>query len=328
MPDYLTKLVKELEPYVPGEQRADRKYIKLNTNENPYPPSKKVKEGIYTELDRLRLYPDPECELLKHALSKEYGLPMSSIFVGNGSDEILAFCFPAFFKDGAVAFPNITYSFYPVYSNLFETEFIEVPLSEDFSVDVSAYNNKNFSRLSSKQDKSGKKVTGILLPNPNAPTGTYLRLSEIETLVSENQDKVVLIDEAYIDFGGQSAVSLIEKYKNLLVVMTFSKSRSLAGLRVGYAMGDKDLISALNKIKNSFNSYTLDRLSIAGATAGISDREYFEETTKKIIESREWISYELIKLDFTVIPSLANFIFVKHESLKADYIFDRLLGGS
>ncbi|MEI8216749.1 MAG: histidinol-phosphate transaminase [Eubacteriales bacterium] len=326
MIDYLTKLVKEIEPYVPGEQRADRKYIKLNTNENPFPPSPRVKEGIYTELDRLRLYPDPECNLLKSAVSKEYNVGMENVFIGNGSDEILAFAFPAFFNDGMVAFPNITYSFYPVFANLFQTKFLEMPLNDDFSIDVNSYSDENYRRIHRKSENKEEfqRISGILISNPNAPTGIALKLQDIEKLIQNNQDKLVLIDEAYIDFGGETAVSLVKKYKNLLVVMTFSKSRSLAGLRVGFAIGDVELIDALNKIKNSFNSYTLDRLAIAGATAALLDKEYFAKTRHKIISNREKLTNELIKLDFNVIPSQANFIFVSHERIKAGDLFQKL----
>ncbi len=326
MAEYLTKLAREIEPYVPGEQRADREYIKLNTNENPYPPSTRVKEGIYTELERLRLYPDPECNLLKTAISKEYNVGKENIFIGNGSDEILAFAFPAFFKDGTVVFPNITYSFYPVFSNLFDTKYLEIPLTEDFSINALDYNNKNYRRelIKSGAPDCEVKISGILIPNPNAPTGRGLKLNEIEEILKNNLERVVLIDEAYIDFGGESAIELIKKYPNLLVAMTFSKSRSLAGLRVGFAIGNKVLIEALNKIKNSFNSYTLDRLAIAGATASIQDSVYFAETRDKIISTRDKITNDLIKLDFNVIPSQANFIFVSHESYKAEYLFLKL----
>lgn len=326
MAEYLTKLVREIEPYVPGEQRADRKYIKLNTNENPYPPSPRVKEGIYTELDRLRLYPDPECNLLKSAISKEFNVERYNVFIGNGSDEILAFAFPAFFKDGTVVFPNITYSFYPVFANLFDTKYLEMPLREDFSINPLDYNSRNYQRelIKSGVPDEETKISGILISNPNAPTGRGLRLSEIEEILKNNLASVVLIDEAYIDFGGESAIELIKKYPNLIVVMTFSKSRSLAGLRVGFAIGSKGLIEALNKIKNSFNSYTLDRLSIAGATASLQDKAYFIETRDKIVSARENLSNDLINLDFNVLPSQANFIFVSHETIRAEHLFLKL----
>ena len=225
-----------------------------------------------------------------------------------------------------VAFPNITYSFYPVFANLFETKFLEIPLNDDFSIDVNSYNDENYKRIYRKSENKDEfqRVSGILISNPNAPTGMALKLHEIERIIQNNQDKLVLIDEAYIDFGGESAVSLVKKYKNLLVVMTFSKSRSLAGLRVGFAIGDVELIDALVKIKNSFNSYTLDRLAIAGATAALLDKEYFTKTRHKIISNREKLTNELIKLDFNVIPSQANFILVSHERIQAGELFQKL----
>ncbi|MGI6730401.1 MAG: histidinol-phosphate transaminase [Anaerovoracaceae bacterium] len=334
MNPYFTALAQGLEPYVPGEQPKDKKYIKLNTNENPYPASEKVKNEIRSAMDDLRLYPDPEAMDLRRTIAAYYNekilniktgkalnivdgerpktLTEKNVFVGNGSDEVLAFAFPAFFTGKKIAYPDITYSFYPVYANLFQAEITEIPLKEDFSIEITDYLalDKNYS--------------GILIPNPNAPTGRCLPLSEIEKMLRANPDKVILMDEAYIDFGGETAVSLVGRYENLLVVQTFSKSRSLAGLRVGFAIGSEALIEGLNRIKNSFNSYTIDRLAMAGAKAAIEDDTYFEENKNKIIRTRERVAENLKEMKFSVIPSRANFLFITHKEIKAEEIFLKL----
>ncbi|HHY24619.1 MAG TPA: histidinol-phosphate transaminase [Clostridiaceae bacterium] len=252
MSRYWSDIVSKLEPYVPGEQPKDKKYIKLNTNENPYPPSPKVLEAIKNACNSdIRLYPDPECDILRKTIAEYFNLEKEQVFVGNGSDELLAFSFMAFFNPGKpIFFPDITYSFYPVYSQIFNIDYKLVELDEEFSVPVDKFLEKN---------------GGIILPNPNAPTGKFLPIESIEIILSGNPDSVVIIDEAYIDFGGESASRLINEFPNLLVIQTLSKSRSLAGLRLGFALGNKKLTEGLDRVKNSFNSYTIDRLALAGA---------------------------------------------------------------
>jgi histidinol-phosphate aminotransferase len=348
MNSYLSELAKGLIPYVPGEQPMDRQYIKLNTNENPYGPSESVLTAIAEEVSNLRLYPDPDCKSLRQALSAYYKVESNQLFVGNGSDEVLALAFPAFFSGGTVLFPDITYSFYPVYAKLFNTDYIEIPLKADFSVDAEDYTSNAIEKImnaninntsidsadrsissvessSRSADSSTKSIVrGILLPNPNAPTGRYLGLEEIEKIVAANRDKVVIIDEAYIDFGGESAVGLLSSYENLLAVMTLSKSRSLAGLRLGFAIGSPALIQGLETVKNSFNSYTVDRLAMKGAISAMEDEPYFQDTRHKIMATRERVSEVLTQLDFEVVPSSANFIFIQHQTKKASYLFDML----
>lgn len=306
---FFTKLVQEIEPYVPGEQPKDRKYIKLNTNENPYPPSPKALEAIKTVSEELKLYPDPECTALRETAAHYYGLKKEQVFVGNGSDEVLAFCFPAFFLDKKLLFPDITYSFYPVYAKLFGVEYETKPLKEDFEIDIENYCND---------------CGSILLPNPNAPTSKYLEVDKIEEILNKNPNHVVVIDEAYVDFGGTSCTGLINQYPNLLVVQTLSKSWSFAGLRVGFALGNGHLIDGLNRIKNSFNSYTLDTLAQVGAKAALEDISYFNETKNKIIKTREKTVKELLQLQFKIVNSQANFIFVTHEKMTAKDIFEKL----
>ena len=311
MSTYWSELTKSLTPYIPGEQPQDKKYIKLNTNENPYPPSPKVIRAINdaTNTD-LKLYPDPTCDQLKSTIAEYFKLQNEQIFVGNGSDEILAFSFPAFFNPGdKIAYPDITYSFYPVYANFFKLIPEIISLKMDFSISI-----ENF-KIANK---------GTIIPNPNAPTGKCLNIDQIESLTKTITNKIIIIDEAYIDFGGESTIALINKYKNLLVIHTLSKSRSLAGLRVGYAVGHKDLIAGLDRIKNSFNSYTLDRLALAGGIAAIEDDEYFQETRAKIIKTREHTIKELNKLDFNIIDSKANFIFASHPKYNAEKLFSKL----
>lgn len=317
MKNYLSELARSLKPYTPGEQPKDKKYIKLNTNENPYPPSKLVGKAIEFETEDLRLYPDPEATALRESLAKYYGLKADQIFVGNGSDEVLAFAFPAFFSGGTVLFPDITYSFYPIFAGLFATAYQEVPLKKDFALDPSDYFPENRSEMA-------KNPSGILIANPNAPTGRYLPLGELEKIILANPETVVLVDEAYVDFGGESATSLINTYDNLLVVMTLSKSRSLAGLRIGFALGNPHLIEGLSRIKNSFNSYTIDRLAMAGAIFAIEDEAYFQETRHKIMKTRETVAEKLEAMGFQVIPSRANFLFVRHQNKAAKDLFNAL----
>jgi len=310
--NFFSGLVEKLEPYVPGEQPKNNNYIKLNTNENPYPPSPKVIRAIKEAANEdLRLYPDPECEKLRNTASDYYNIDAEQIFVGNGSDEVLAFSFGAFFADRRIFFPDITYSFYPVYAKLYNVAFEKIPLDRNFEINEADYFMKD---------------GGIIIPNPNAPTSKYLDLNKIEEILKTNKENVVLIDEAYIDFGGDSCTSLLNKYSNLLVVQTLSKSRSLAGLRVGFAFGSEELISGLNRIKNSFNSYTLDRIALVGATEALKDDAYFKEKKNKIIQTREETSHALKTLNFNVLDSKTNFIFISHERLNAEYIFNKLRG--
>ncbi len=308
---YWSQVLKTVEPYVPGEQPRDREYIKLNTNENPYPPSPLVLEAMKKEISGdLRLYPDPTCHDLLEAIGAYYGKDTSQVFVGNGSDEVLAFAFLAYFNQGdRILYPDITYSFYPVYANMFQISYDLIPLNEDFKVKVEDYQREN---------------KGVIIANPNAPTGKLLSLADIKQILDWNKDQVVIVDEAYIDFGGQSAVSLIDEYDNLLVVQTMSKSRSLAGMRIGFAIGHPDLIDGLNRVKNSINSYTIDRLALVAGRAAMEDKEYFEKTRLKIMETREWVTRELRAIGFDVIPSAANFIFASPASMEAEKLFLQL----
>lgn len=311
MSKFWSSMVKRTEPYVPGEQVVQQDIVKLNTNENPYPPSPKVIEAIRGEMERnLQLYPSPTADDLRTTIGQRYALTADEVFVGNGSDEVLAFSFMAFFEPGQpIRFPDVTYSFYPVYAKLFDIRYEEVALNEDFTLQV---------------DKFFQSEGGVILPNPNAPTSLYANLEHIEEIVENNPDQVVIIDEAYIDFASKSAAELIQQYDNLLVIQTTSKSRSLAGLRVGYAMGNAALIDALIRIKDSFNSYTLDRLALVGAQAAFEDEEYFMETIAKITATRDKISVALQKLGFTVLPSQANFVFVRHETVLAEILYNGL----
>lgn len=304
MSKFWSPFVKDLVPYVPGEQPKLSRLVKLNTNENPYGPSPKAIAAMQAELnDNLRLYPDPNGERLKQAVADYYGVQTNQVFVGNGSDEVLAHAFHALFQHGKpLLFPDVTYSFYPVYCGLYGIEPQIVPLDEQFRIRVEDYAQSN---------------GGIIFPNPNAPTGCLLPLEAIERLLQGSPDSVVLVDEAYIDFGGETAISLVDKYPNLLVTQTLSKSRSLAGLRVGIAVGHADLIEALERIKNSFNSYPLDRMAIAGAAAAFEDRAYFEQTCQQVIDSREHLTAALRALGFEVLPSAANFVFARHPAKDA-----------
>jgi histidinol-phosphate aminotransferase len=305
MSRFWSRVVRDLTPYVPGEQPKLANLIKLNTNENPYPPSPKALAAMQAELGddatRLRLYPDPNADALKGAVAHRYGVTPQQVFVGNGSDEVLAHVFQALLKhDAPILFPDITYSFYPVYCGLYGIDYTTVPLTADFAIDPADY--------CGRPEKTG----GIIFPNPNAPTGRLLALDAIEQIAAANPDAVLVVDEAYVDFGGESAIPLVAKYDNLLVIHTLSKSRSLAGLRVGYAIGHPDLIEALERVKNSFNSYPLDRLAIVGAVAAIEDEAHFQKTCAAVIATRETLVAKMTKLGFEVLPSAANFIFARH----------------
>ncbi|WP_061874035.1 histidinol-phosphate transaminase [Acinetobacter lactucae] len=308
--------VRELEPYVPGEQPKIQNLLKLNTNENPYPPSPKVVEAVQAVLtqqaDALRLYPDPDATALKQAIAKQQNIEVSQVFVGNGSDEVLAHIFKAFFlQDEPILYPDITYSFYPVYSQFFGTKTKEVPLNDNFEIEVKDYIQPN---------------GGVIITNPNAPTSIALGLAEIEQILKANPNRVVVIDEAYVDFGAESAVNLVNRYENLVVCQTTSKSRSLAGLRVGFAIAQSHLIAALEAVKNSFNSYPIDRFAIAAAVASFEDQTYFEEQCQKVISSREKLVDNLTALGFKVLPSKANFIFTSHPSHDAGQLAQQLRG--
>ena len=311
MSQFWSPLVHRLTPYVPGEQPKISELIKLNTNENPYPPSPRAVAAMAQELGAdgasLRLYPDPGADRLKAAVAAhfaEHSIDASPVFVGNGSDEVLAHVFLALLKhDAAILIPDISYSFYPVYCGLYEIEYTAVALGERLEIRVDDYLNR-----------SGK-CGGIVIANPNAPTGDLLPLAEIERLAAAHPQSVVVVDEAYIDFAGEvvpTAIALVNRYPNLLVIRTLSKSHSLAGLRVGYAVGDRALIEALNRVKDSFNSYPLDRLAIAGASAAIDDRGHLETTRRAVMNTRERLVADLESLGFEVLPSAANFIFPRH----------------
>ncbi|WP_060511275.1 histidinol-phosphate transaminase [Pseudomonas sp. NBRC 111124] len=312
MSRFWSPFVKALVPYVPGEQPKMARLVKLNTNENPYGPSPKALEAMRAELnDNLRLYPDPNSDRLKQVVAEYYGVTPAQVFVGNGSDEVLAHIFHGLFQHdrGPLLFPDVSYSFYPVYCGLYGIPFEQVALDEQFQIRIADYAKAN---------------AGIIFPNPNAPTGCLLPLQAIEQLLQANRDSVVVVDEAYIDFGGETAISLVGRYDNLLVTQTLSKSRSLAGLRVGLAVGHPDLIEALERIKNSFNSYPLDRMAIVGAAAAFEDRAYFEETCRKVIDSREALVEQLVAKGFEVLPSAANFIFARHPQQDAAQLAARL----
>jgi len=304
MSQFWSPIVHALTPYVPGEQPKVSNLIKLNTNENPYGPSPKVLELLKKQSsDALRLYPDPNATELKEAIAKYYNVDIETVFVGNGSDEVLAHTFAGLLKkEKPLLFPDISYSFYPVYCGLYEIEYEQIPLNDQLEIDLKTYPSTN---------------GGIIFPNPNAPTGRLTPLSQIENLLQINCQSVVVVDEAYIDFGGESAISLVDKYPNLLVIQTFSKSRSLAGLRVGFAIGNPELIEGLERIKNSFNSYPLDRFAIKGAAASLEDEAYFKVCCQRVISTRTKLTNQLTALNFTVLPSSANFVFAQHASKDA-----------
>lgn len=305
--------IRKVVPYTPGEQPNEPDMIKLNTNENPYPPAPGVTKALQEiKTDTLRLYPDPTAGDLVHAIAKNYGLKDEQVFVGVGSDDVLAMSFLTFFNSGKpVLFPDITYSFYDVWADLFRIPYECKALDEDFCIRKEDYFGEN---------------GGIIFPNPNAPTGVELPLSDIEEILQHNPDVIVIVDEAYVDFGARSALGLIEKYDNLLVVQTFSKSRSMAGMRIGFACGNPQLIKYLNDVKYSFNSYTMDRTALAAGVAAVKDQAYFQETCNKIIETREWTKKELKALGFSFQDSMSNFIFAAHETCPAEKIFEALRG--
>jgi len=303
--------VRKVVPYVPGEQPNQAKMIKLNTNENPYPPAPGVAKLLSEfDVDKLRLYPEPTCKVLVDAIAEYYGLSSEQVFVGVGSDDVLAMIFMTFFNsDKPILFPDITYSFYDVWADMLRIPYETKALDETFQI--------------RKEDYYGE-CGGIIFPNPNAPTGILMKLSEIEDIVARNPDVIVVVDEAYIDFGGESALPLIDKYDNLLVVQTFSKSRSMAGMRIGFAMGQPKLIRYINDVKYSFNSYTMNQTALALGVEAIRDKAYFEETRNKIIETREWTKQELKKLGFSFGDSMSNFIFATHTSVPASEIYEAL----
>ncbi len=298
MSRFWSPVVSRLSPYVPGEQPKRDGLVKLNTNENPYPPSPLVLDAIAAATDRLRLYPDATSTRLREAIAKRYGVAAEEVFVGNGSDEVLGYTFQALLKHAApLLFPDVTYSFYPSTCRLYEIAYDEVPVDGEMRVDVAAFR---------------RPCGAIILPNPNAPTGMAIPRDAIEALLADHPDQPVVIDEAYVDFGAESAVPLVARYDNLLVIQTLSKSRALAGLRVGFAIGQRPLIEGLERVKDSFNSYPLDALAIAGATAAIEDDAWFEETRRRIIANREALTRDLAGLGLEVLPSKANFVFARH----------------
>ncbi len=311
MSRYWSDVVNTLTPYVPGEQPQLKNLVKLNTNESPYPPSPGVLEAIRAVTgDSLRRYPDPESAALRQSIAARHGLQPEQVFVGNGSDEVIALAFLALFKhDQPLYFPDISYSFYPVWAELFGIDYRTIPVAQDFTIDPLVYPQNN---------------GGIILPNPNAPTGVLLSLNKVSALLRRSAGSAVVIDEAYIDFGGESAAGLIDEFDNLLVVQTLSKSRSLAGLRVGFAMGNVALIEALGRVKNSFNSYPLDVIAQRAALASLEDEVYFRECCERVIRSRESLCAAMSAMGFEILPSFANFIFASHPRFPARELFLKL----
>lgn len=303
--------VRRVVPYTPGEQPKKTNLIKLNTNENPYPPAPGVAACIREfDTDRLRLYPDPGVSALVNALAEYHGVKPEQVFVGVGSDDVLAMCFLTFFgSDRPILFPDITYSFYDVWADMLGIPYETCPLREDFTIDPADYRREN---------------GGIIFPNPNAPTGVELGLQEVEQILRDNPDVIVIVDEAYVDFGARTALPLLERYENLMVVRTFSKSRSMAGSRIGYAVAGEKIIRYLNDVKYSFNSYTMDQLSIVTGVEAVKDQEYFEETLDKIIDTRERTKAALSELGFTFCDSKSNFIFARHRTCPAKELFEAL----
>ncbi len=307
MSRFLNEKFSSLEAYTPGEQPRDMKYIKLNTNESPFPPSAGVVAAISAqEVEKLRLYPDPECRELKESIADLYGVERENVFLSNGSDDILNFTFMAFFDKKGVLFPDISYGFYKVYADLYKLDYKMIPLCEDFSIDYKQYLN------------SGRNV---VIANPNAPTGMTLSLDEVEQIVATNREAVVLIDEAYVDFGGESCVELTKKYDNLIVCCTYSKSRSLAGARLGFAIADRGLISDLEKIKYSTNPYNINRLTMLAGIAAIKDNDYYMDNCRRIMENRAFATEKLKKLGFCVLDSKANFIFAKSDKISGEKLY-------
>ncbi len=303
--------LRTIEPYVPGEQPNLPDMVKLNTNENPYPPSPKVVETLKSfDCDSLRLYPDPNSQVLVDALAKRYGLQSDQVFLGVGSDDVLAIAFMTFFNsDKPILFPDITYSFYDVWAELFRIPYERPALDEHFDLIPEDYYKEN---------------GGVVIANPNAPTGVLQSMDFLRDVIEHNRDVVVIIDEAYADFSGSSALELTKEYDNVLIVQTYSKSRSLAGMRIGYAMGDPELIRAMNDVRYSYNSYPMTRLSVALGKAALEDEAYFRETVARVVETREWTKKELKRLGFSFRDSQTNFIFAAHESVPAQTIFDAL----
>lgn len=306
-----TKNLRNIEPYVPGEQSKDKDIVKINANENPYPPSPKAAEILKSfDTNKLRFYPSANSTKLKEAIAKYYKVDVSNVFVGNGSDDVLAVAFQSFFNsEKPIVYPDLTYSFYPVWCSLFGIKYKNYPVGDDFRINPEDYKEKN---------------GGVVIPNPNAPTSLGEGLDFVEKILNYNQDSVVIIDEAYVDFGGTSSIPLIDKYENLLVTGTFSKSRSLAGLRIGFAIGSKALIDVMEAVKNSYNSYTVDSLSIEMGAASIEDDEYFKSTCKKVIKTRERVTLELEKLGFDVLDSQTNFIFATYNKHNMKSLFEYL----
>lgn len=305
------KNLRDIEPYVPGEQSRVKNIVKINANENPYPPSPEAIKAINEfDCNRLRFYPDANALEFKMALAEFYGVSVENVFLGNGSDDVLALSFQAFFNsDKPIAYPDITYSFYPVWCRLFNIPYKNYPLDDNFRINPEDYKEQN---------------GGVVIPNPNAPTSIGEGREFIERIMEYNKDSVVIIDEAYVDFGGYSSVELTKKYENLLITGTFSKSRSLAGMRIGYAIGSKTLISVLEAVKNSYNSYTLNSISMAAGTAAIKDRAYFESTVSKVIATRQRVAEELRALGFTVLNSQTNFLFATHNAISIKDYFEWL----
>lgn len=303
--------IRKVEPYVPGEQPKQDNVIKLNTNENPYPPTPMVTDAAgHFNLDKLRLYPDPEAADLVGAIAGYYGMNKNQVFVGVGSDDVISMCFLTFFNsDKPILFPDITYSFYSVWADLYRIPYENPKLDADFKIVPEDYYKEN---------------GGVIFPNPNAPTALYMELDKVEDIIKHNQDVVVIIDEAYIDFGGKSALEFVNKYENVLVVQTFSKSRSMAGMRIGYAFGNEKLIKALNDVKYSFNSYTMNATSLAYGVCAVKDKQYFEKCVNEIIKTRQYSAQKLTELGFTFPESKANFIFATHKSVPAAKIFEEL----
>ena len=307
MSRFFTKRLASLTPYTPGEQPKDMQYVKLNTNESPFPPSPGVARAVAGQVDRLQLYSDPECTALRGKLAEIYGVSPNQVIVTNGSDEVLNFAFMAFADDESpLAFPDITYGFYPVFAQLNHIPYTEIPLKEDFSIDPADY--------------MGVRKT-IVIANPNAPTGLCLSLSDIEKILKSNPDNVVIIDEAYVDFGGESAVTLVDKYENLLVTQTYSKSRSMAGARLGFGIGSEKLIADLNTIRYSTNPYNVNRMTEAAGVAALEENGYYMANCRTIMENRAWTKAALEDLGFTVLPSKANFLFAKHPQMEGERLY-------
>lgn len=310
MSKFFTDRLSQLKPYTPGEQPKDMQYIKLNTNESPFAPSRAVSDAVLAESQKLQLYSDPECVNVRRELARIYNVDINKVIVTNGSDEVLNFAFMAFADEkNPLVFPNITYGFYPVFAELNRIPYTEIPLKDDFTIDINDYIGVNKT---------------VVIANPNAPTGIALTLQEIEKIVASNPNNVVIIDEAYVDFGGESAVSLIDKYDNLLVTQTFSKSRSMAGARLGFGIGNERLIADLNTIRYSTNPYNVNRMTDAAGAAALIDNDYYMNNCKTIIENREWTVAALQQLGFDVLPSKANFVFAKNNKIDGEKLYIEL----